>query len=287
MESSIPEQLFLNSTTTCQLHNDPTLKTSVVQCLPFVAERLESRTVVFRHSMNIGPEWPLTTDRCCLHDGEPFTTQPVPCVTYENERKGEYEVYGLHCGGSCAKAYMEEHEPHISTQRLMSFYKMMREVFGVTESIRSAPPRCMLAKYGGGTMTIEEFRKNSPQCKLVIRRPPFVRCPIVVEQRSNTAASFDILAIRDDAPSLYTAFLKEQETNPMPPPPPQPEKIKKKAAKCKDAPRARAPPRKKLAAENAIKPAPKPRAPAKPKEPKAPPKPRLSHKAKKDPVPTA
>jgi hypothetical protein len=91
-----------------------------------------------------------------------------------------YHVYGWFCTPSCAKAYIIEHSTFDRGYQMNVFLRMLREVYGINESITEAPPRLSLRMFGG-PFDIKEFRQQTNVCSIL--NPPFVSYCMLIEER--------------------------------------------------------------------------------------------------------
>lgn len=112
--------------------------------------------------MDSNVDWPNVNTPCqwCL---EKFNGMSWPLVVGRN-KNGQFKVRGNHCDPSCALAHgMDSREisENIPISKIYSW--MMAFIYKVTgdyDTIRPAPPRFMLQKFGG-PMTLDMFRKES------------------------------------------------------------------------------------------------------------------------------
>jgi hypothetical protein len=214
-------RLFLNNSEFI-LEDDEKVKPLVIECMPFVREKLQEHVTYFKHPLfgNTSTKWPEKTDIACLHCCEYFDTQPFPSVRRYDEVTNTYFVYGIFCSLNCVKAYLIEHEPSLSTLRLLYFTHMCRNVYKIHQSIRPAPPRIRLKRFGGD-LTVEEFRKFflTNQVQRVLE-PPFTQSDLTIENaplhKQSRQNAYDILDKRETK-SLYDKFLEEQGPLPSQP----------------------------------------------------------------------
>jgi hypothetical protein len=159
------------------------------------------------------------TATCCWHCCEPLepgaTTLPLPRLYDAEERV--YHVYGCACSPGCAKAYILEHATFDRGQHLNVLVRMLREVYGVTEAVRAAPPRAGLRRFGG---PFDPRTQSRAECAIV--EPPFVSYCMLVEERARatTSAPQELprpVAVVEEAdtleepppPGLYEAYLRD------------------------------------------------------------------------------
>jgi len=108
------------------------------------------------------PQWnqlgcPSHTDVCCFWCTHSFDTPPVSIpIRYKRTTTEEkFLVSGVFCSWNCAKAYAIDQRMITTTLISMLCHRM-----GGPLAVKSAPPRCVLRRFGG-YMTIEEFREYS------------------------------------------------------------------------------------------------------------------------------
>lgn len=172
--------LFVNNTDVL-LEDDPSVTPVVVDCTTYVREQLDKDVVYFYHPVFGDPTvttWPRHTEICCLHCCDSFDTTPIPTVRRFDEVRNIYHVYGIYCSVNCAKRALMETEPNLSTTRLLYFNHMCRNVFGIHEATKPAPPKIRLRRFGGD-LTIEEFRKDFIMGECVVLEPPFVQSSLM------------------------------------------------------------------------------------------------------------
>lgn len=122
------------------------------------------------------------TDICCWHCCYKFENMPcgIP-LTYDkdaesanNKIKGIFNVKGVFCSFNCALTYnynSKETENQIQ-ERESLLYLMYKKIHNVKEvDLKYAPEKETLQMFGG-TLTIEEFRKNQNIYKIV--HPPML-----------------------------------------------------------------------------------------------------------------
>jgi len=107
-------------------------------------------------------EWPESSSMLCWHCCHPIPGRPYPIPYKYDDRLDTFLVTGACCSLACVKTYLRHscstaHGGETSTI-LTLFNKRCGGV--MSKCIRSAPPRMMLAAFGG-TMSIEEFRARS------------------------------------------------------------------------------------------------------------------------------
>ena len=224
----------------------------------FVRQKLAENISYFKHPFlgQTNTKWPQTTNIACFHCCETFDNQPYPSVRRLDEATNQYYVYGVFCSLNCVKAYCIEHEPALSTLRLLYFTHMCRHVYNIHDSIKPAPPRIRLQKFGGD-LTIEQFRAQFHNTSIQhVLEPPFLQSSLLIEDVPQSRAgpnAYDILDQKDTTP-LFDAFLEEKGS--IPPPPVEPP-VARVAKKPRTEPRKRQKMRKPVSLKKP-RPAPKP-----------------------------
>lgn len=195
------------------VEEDPNITPVVVDCMSFVRERMQSNDVKLFHPFFGNPKiktWPKKTDKDCLHCCHPFDTVPIPIPRRYDDRLNKYFVFGIFCSVNCAKAYILEHEPCISTTRMSYFMMMCRQVFGIRSPVKPAPPRIRLARFCG-SLSIEDFRNNFTSVRSIVVEPPFIQNSLLItEQREKTDADSKSLIVPElnqvNSVSAFTSF---------------------------------------------------------------------------------
>lgn len=137
-----------------------------------------------------------STDIFHTHIGNNEQTKPANCVCWHcchpfdgngfrlprifDPTDGVYHVYGWYCSANCAKGYVLEHSMFDRGYQMNILVRMLREVYGIHESVREAPPRTSLQMFGG-PFDIEAFRKQQNVCSIVT--PPFISYCMLVQER--------------------------------------------------------------------------------------------------------
>lgn len=116
----------------------------------------------------------------CWHCCHPFDGEGMRLPRIFDPCEKIYHVYGWYCSPSCAKAYLLEHSTFDRGYQMNIFSRMIRDVYGVQEVIKEAPPRLSLKSFGG-PFDIDSFRQQSSVCTLVT--PPFVSYCMLIEER--------------------------------------------------------------------------------------------------------
>ncbi len=131
-----------------------------------------------------------------------------------------YHVYGWFCSANCAKGYILEHSTFDRGYQMNIFTRMLREVYGIHESIIESPPRLALKMFGG-PFDIETFRTQKNVCFMVT--PPFISYSMLIEERQpisnigeevNTNVRGTVRGLR--RPSKNTAIMEEQNDVDLP-----------------------------------------------------------------------
>jgi hypothetical protein len=97
------------------------------------------------------------TDILCYHCCHQFYNKPVLLPIDYNEQLKRYKVFGNFCSVNCAKTYALEDK--ILNKKIYLLSQMYKQINGYNYKIKPAPPKYCLKSFGG-TLTIEEFRKN-------------------------------------------------------------------------------------------------------------------------------
>ena len=145
---------------------------------------------------------------CCWHCSEevssPSTLIPLPRV--HDAALGVYHVYGCTCSPGCAKAYLLEHATFDRGQQLNVLVRMLREVYGVTDPVREAPPRPALRRFGG---SFDPRVQTKAACRLL--EPPFVTyCMLVEEQTPSRTPGVSTSLPEEDVPVVEEADTLEE-----------------------------------------------------------------------------
>lgn len=126
--------------------------------------------------------WPSRTHVACWYCRLKFDSQPIPIVQQYDATKNVYDVYGVACSGPCSKSYIISLRNNDARTRLMWQTKMLIEVFGwpAHEPVPAAHPWQALDVFGG-YMTLQEWRRVTPEFKMQLKMPPFVPFVIFTE----------------------------------------------------------------------------------------------------------
>ena len=116
-------------------------------------------------------DWPQRTDVHCWHCAHGFDSFPVGIPLAK--RDGVYTLQGVYCSFACMKAANSARPSHERALSGQLIHEMLREVYGVLTVVNKAPPKQMLAKFGG-SMSIEEFRQSSAVKSINLVTPPLM-----------------------------------------------------------------------------------------------------------------
>ena len=176
--------------------------------------------------------WPEKTSLWCYHCVHPFDSVPIPIPATVDRVTGCYGVYGNFCSFQCAAGWLRDRNfPDVSYQRSL-LSSMASEIFDYLDAIKPAPPQIRL-KVFGGDMSIEVFRKKkiSHTIRSIVRNPPFVQYPMVIEEHTTklkTSLSLNILNSEEEdviwqsthreefngnENNLFANFVKKKEEN--------------------------------------------------------------------------
>ena len=128
--------------------------------------------------------WDKRESSCCWHCCDPFEWDAYPAPRLFDPTEMVYHVYGVFCSPACIKGYILEHTSFDRGTHLNTMTKMLRDVYGITEFVKEAPPRIALKKFGG-VYDIADFRGMRNEC--TICTPPFVSYCMIVQEAAPTA----------------------------------------------------------------------------------------------------
>ena len=228
-----------------------------VKCSASTMARQATASVYHMHETNKLEE--KMKDIVCWHCCHSFDSDPLKLPRSYDPSEKMYHVYGCFCSANCCKAYILEHSTFDRGYQMNVFVRMLREVYGITESIVESPPRIALKMFGG-PFDIETFRTQKNVCYVV--NPPFVSYCMLIEERqpiesigeSSTGqsrgsvkglrrpnpgtvkVSDDSFGIPENEGGLYSEFLKnntalDDEEEEEPTPAPKKAKTKEKVVK--------------------------------------------------------
>lgn len=149
-----------------------------IRCSASSTTRQASASVFHPHMSNNAHERP--ADCVCWHCCHPFEGCGFRLPRIFDPSENVYHVYGWYCSANCAKAYILEHSTFDRGYQMNVFVRLLREVYGIDESITEAPPRMALRMFGG-PFDIEAFRAQKNICLLTT--PPFVAYCMLIEER--------------------------------------------------------------------------------------------------------
>ena len=117
-------------------------------------------------------DWPQRTDVHRWHCAHGFDSFPVGIPPAK--RDGVYTLQGVYCSFACMKAANSARPSHERALSGQLIHEMLREVYRGPHVVNKAPPKQMLAKFGG-SMSIEEFRQSSAPAKSInLVTPPLM-----------------------------------------------------------------------------------------------------------------
>lgn len=135
---------------------------------------------------------------CCFHCCHSFDTEDLGLpVSYVD---GTFNTTGHFCGWECMKAYVI-HSRDDTKFNKFSLITMMRQRMNLSQPTREAPPREMLKMFGG-TMSIDEFRKNNEQFAYL--PIPIMRMNPLIEKSTNISC-----VTQEDANKVYESSVSD------------------------------------------------------------------------------
>ena len=169
--------VFLKSSEV-KLEYDASVVPLIINCTAYVRDKMNTHMSyvyhpVFGKAKQKGEAWPSKTDMACMHCCHQFETVPLPIPRKHDSTRALYHVYGNFCSVNCAKAYIIEHEPSISTTRMLYLNHLVRNVYGIHTTVKPAPPKIRLQMFGGD-LSIAQFRNDFHQIYSQAQQPPFV-----------------------------------------------------------------------------------------------------------------
>ena len=218
--------VFLKSSEV-KIEYDTSVVPLVINCTAYVRDKMNTNMSyayhpVFGKAKQKGDAWPSKTDMACMHCCHTFENVPLPIPRKYDSTHALYHVYGNFCSVNCAKAYIIEHEPGISTTRMLYLNHLVRNVYGIHTSVKPAPPKIRLKMFGGD-LSIAQFRDNFHQIHSQVQQPPFVSSlllfadtpdPIAGEQGPTATSKNRIDFAPPPSPSsskgLYQTYLDER-----------------------------------------------------------------------------
>ena len=154
-----------------------------------------------------------TSHVCCWWCCHTFYTKKLSLPISYNGQLKKFEVYGTFCSFSCMKAYNKNDNLSNKNNRYTLITMMMNQMiedYNISNNISIAPPRECLKMFGG-TMTIEEFRKNC--AKGIVYNtmlPPYIPIKTINDNRQSYA---NYQWVKKDDPSDSVSAL---ESTPKP-----------------------------------------------------------------------
>ena len=151
------------------------------------SQSTKNTMVQFKEANNRN-KWPESTSIYCWWCCSPFNN--TPCALPIRKKNDEYQVIGCFCSPECAAAWNFDNYDNEERWEKYSLLNMIyKKVFENQKiSIKPAAPRQSL-KIFGGTLTIEEFRKNNcnynKNFKIVM--PPMISVIPQIEESMNNS----------------------------------------------------------------------------------------------------
>lgn len=111
---------------------------------------------------------------CCWWCCHPFEGEHHHMPYDYDYRLKRFSTTGIFCSWECMKAHALDKYPQHKSGEICTFITLMkRTMVGKTTPIKTAPNRFFLEMFGG-TMTIEEFRKNNHKHTWVVPSEKFI-----------------------------------------------------------------------------------------------------------------
>lgn len=152
-----------------------------VRCSASTMARQATASIYHAHSSNeVGDVSEQLKQSVCWHCCHPFETDGFRLPRSYDPSERTYQVFGWFCSANCCKAYILEHSTFDRGYQMNIFVRMLREVYGIQDTIVEAPPRISL-KLFGGPFDIESFRTQKNVCFIV--HPPFISYSMLIEER--------------------------------------------------------------------------------------------------------
>jgi uncharacterized membrane protein YgcG len=186
MAARLPESRLLSLRSTLK-ESDPFIKNKLLHTSSTNVKK-EDKKLISIHIGDFAPlntlqiAWPEKISALCLHCSEKITKQPFPAVKYYDFHEDKYWVYGYFCRPCCSFAYVNEHPSTDTTRCLLWTQQVIRKFFNYTGTMKPAPPRCAMKKFGG-SLDLDTFYGedgNSTTFK-AIHSHPFVTFSMYVE----------------------------------------------------------------------------------------------------------
>tara|TARA_Y100000389_G_C17468180_1_gene527683 strand:- start:2886 stop:3530 length:645 start_codon:yes stop_codon:yes gene_type:complete len=122
---------------------------------------LTNRSIIdaYNHAIQSRLDKPLC-DICCWWCTYPFDHTPISVPFKYDEKRCKFHIEGYFCSWQCGKAYVLAKNTADMYNQCTLITLLQKRFSGSIKSIRAAPSRFALEKFGG-KMSIEEFRKDS------------------------------------------------------------------------------------------------------------------------------
>ena len=152
------------------------------------------------NEFNKKKEWPSSINMCCFWCSEQFDSVPVGIPIMK--QSDTYYMYGNFCSPECAAAYIFDNKKFIND--CWERYSMLNYIYGNNESIKVAPSKLCLKKYGG-RLSIKEYRhictKFNKSYKLLL--PPMISILPMIEE----------INLNDDSNNIDMYLLNKEQIN--------------------------------------------------------------------------
>lgn len=119
----------------------------------------------------------------CWYCAHPFEGRAYPMPIKYDDRRDLFYVTGAFCGFPCMKRFNSERDSYLKHTNATTISLFVKRCLGRVTPVRSAPPRCALAAFGG-TMSIAQFRGATQNWQIV--PPKMVSVDTVVEHQRNS-----------------------------------------------------------------------------------------------------
>lgn len=157
--------------------------------------------------------WPTNTTIDCLWCTFPFENAPVGLPIKKEHDK--FVMFGNFCSCGCAAAYNFD---NTSTQfELWERYSFLNYIYGIgNKSVKIAPPRLSLKKFGG-RLSIEEFRsKSSENENFEVILPPMRSVIPTLEEITIDADKDYMIGFESDMLHKNNQELRLKRSKPLP-----------------------------------------------------------------------
>ena len=145
-------------------------------------------------------EWPSNVNMCCFWCSECFDNVPVGIPMKKVDET--YYMYGNFCSPECAAAYIFDNKMFIND--CWEKYSLLNLIYGNNESIKLAPSKLCLKKYGG-RLSVDEYRnictKFNKSYKLLL--PPMISILPMIEE----------INLNDDSNNIDMYLLNKDQIN--------------------------------------------------------------------------